>query len=81
MKQPQTFAQRFPFYMTPETSARTIEIGRALRSQIQRRRASVRIRADVERYVEIVRKAIEATLRDSEDVRAVIAPAQPGEPS
>lgn len=77
MKQTQTFAQRFPFYMTAETSARTIELGRALRAQIQRRRASVRIRADVERYVESVMQASAAmrALGEAED------PLQPGETS
>lgn len=63
MKQTQTFAQRFPFYMTAETSARTIEIGRALRAQIQRRRASVRIRADVTDYCAAMKKA-SAIVRD-----------------
>lgn len=46
MTQPQTFAQRHPFYMTAETTKRTIELGRALRAQIQRRRNSVRINVD-----------------------------------
>lgn len=46
MNHPQTFAQRHPFYMTAETTKRTIELGRALRAQIQRRRNSVRINVD-----------------------------------
>lgn len=60
MNQTQTFAQRFPFYMTAETSARTIELGRALRAQIQRRRASVRIRCEIEGFIESAKKATAA---------------------
>ena len=71
MKQTQTFAQRFPFYMTAETSARTIEIGRALRAQIQRRRTSVRIRADVTDYCAAMKKA-SAIVRDFGDVAGPI---------
>ena len=61
MKQTQTFAQRFPFYMTAETSARTIEIGRA----------SVRIRADVTDYCAAMKKA-SAIVRDFGDVAGPI---------
>ena len=57
MKPTQTFAQRHPFYMTAETTKRTIELGRALRAQIQRRRNSVRIRAEVEKYCESMARA------------------------
>ena len=46
MNHPKTFAQRHPFYMTAETTQRTIKLGRALRAQIQRRRNSVRINVD-----------------------------------
>ncbi len=48
MNHPQTFAQRHPFYMTAETTQRTIELGRALRAQIQRRRNSVTINIQVD---------------------------------
>lgn len=70
MQQTQSFAQRFPFYMTAETSARTIELGRALRAQIQRRRASVRIRADVTDYCAAMKKASSVVA----DFGAVAAP-------
>ena len=49
MNHPQTFAQRHPFYMTADTTQRTIELGRALRAQIQRRRNSVTINIQVDR--------------------------------
>ena len=55
MTQPQTFAQRHPFYMTAETTQRTIELGRAQRAQIQRRRDSVTITVDA--------SAVDAALR------------------
>lgn len=51
----QTFAQRHPFYMTAETTQRTIELGRALRAEIQRRRTSVTITVDA--------SAVDAALR------------------
>ena len=43
---PATFAQRHPFYMTAETTQRTIDLGRALRDDIKRRRTSVTITVD-----------------------------------
>ena len=51
----QTFAQRHPFYMTAETTQRTIELGRALRAENQRRRTSVTITVDA--------SAVDAALR------------------
>jgi len=41
-----TFAQKYPAYMTAETTQRTIELGRALRQAIKRRRAQVTITVD-----------------------------------
>lgn len=55
MNRPQTFAQRHPFYMTAETTQRTIELGRALRDEIKRRRNSVTITVDA--------SAVDAALR------------------
>lgn len=46
MKPAQTFAQKYPAYMTAETTRRTIELGRAVREQLARRRNSVRINVD-----------------------------------
>ena len=43
---PATFAQRHPFYMTAETTQRTIDLGRALRQAVKRRRAQVTITVD-----------------------------------
>ena len=41
-----TFAQKYPAYMTAETTQRTIELGRALRAELQRRRTCVTITVD-----------------------------------
>lgn len=46
MKPAQTFAQKYPAYMTAETTKRTIELGRAVRAQLARRRGSVTINVD-----------------------------------
>lgn len=46
MKPAQTFAQKYPAYMTAETTKRTIELGRALRAQLARRRNSIIINVD-----------------------------------
>lgn len=58
----QTFAQKYPAYMTPETTQRTIELGRALRAEIQRRRTSVTIKVDAS----AVDAAMRGTLHSSE---------------
>ncbi len=50
-----TFAQKYPAYMTAETTQRTIELGRALRAELQRRRTSVTITVDA--------SAVDAALR------------------
>lgn len=60
-----SFAQRFPFYMTAETSARTIELGRALRAEIQRRRNSVTLNVDVTRLQAALRGAMHSTARSA----------------
>lgn len=46
MPNQKSFADRYPAYMTAETTKRTIELGRAMRAQIARRRNSVRIAID-----------------------------------
>ena len=51
----QTFAQRHPFYMTAETTQRTIELGRAQRAELKRRRNAVTITDDA--------SAVDAALR------------------
>lgn len=65
MTQPQTFAQRHPFYMTAETTQRTIELGRALRAQIQRRRNSVTITVDASAVDAALRGTLHSSARRS----------------
>ncbi|OPZ03647.1 MAG: hypothetical protein BWZ09_02317 [Alphaproteobacteria bacterium ADurb.BinA305] len=56
-----TFAQKYPAYMDPETAKRTIELGRALRAQLQRRRQSVTITVDATRLQAALRRAQHST--------------------
>lgn len=63
MKTTQTFAQRHPFYMTAETTQRTIELGRALRAEIQRRRTSVTITVDASAVDAALRGTLHSTAR------------------
>lgn len=65
MNHPQTFAQRHPFYMTAETTKRTIELGRALRDQIQRRRNSVTITVDASAVDAALRGTLHSSARRS----------------
>jgi|JI10StandDraft_1071094.scaffolds.fasta_scaffold11312_10 hypothetical protein len=65
MNHPQTFAQRHPFYMTAETTQRTIELGRALRAQIQRRRNSVTITVDASAVDAALRGTLHSSARRS----------------
>jgi Arc/MetJ family transcription regulator len=65
MKHTQTFAQRHPFYMTAETTKRTIELGRALRAQIQRRRNSVTITVDASAVDAALRGTLHSSARRS----------------
>lgn len=65
MNSPQTFAQRHPFYMTAETTQRTIELGRALRAQIQRRRNSVTITVDASAVDAALRGTLHSSARRS----------------
>lgn len=55
------FAQRFPAYMTAETTQRTIELGREMRAALQRRRASVSITVDSSRLQAALRAALHST--------------------
>ena len=59
----QTFAQRHPFYMTAETTQRTIELGRALRAENQRRRTSVSITVDASAVDAAMRGTLHSTAR------------------
>lgn len=59
----QTFAQRHPFYMTAETTQRTIELGRALRAEIQRRRTSVTLTVDASAIDAALRGTLHSTAR------------------
>lgn len=63
MKPTQTFAQKFPAYMTAETTQRTIELGRALRAELQRRRTSVTITVDVSALDAALRGTLHSTDR------------------
>lgn len=65
MKTTQTFAQRHPFYMTPETTQRTIELGRALRAEIQRRRTSVTITVDANEVDAAMRGTLHSSQRSA----------------
>lgn len=61
MKNPQTFGQKYPAYMDPATCARTIELGRAMRAELQRRRRSVTITVDATRLQAALRASVHST--------------------
>ena len=59
MKNPQTFGQKYPAYMDAETAARTIELGRAMRAELRRRRRSVTITVDASKLQAALRGVID----------------------
>jgi hypothetical protein len=61
-----TFAQRHPFYMTAETTKRTIEIGRALRAELKRRRSAVTITVEASAVDAAMRGQLHSTGRGAE---------------
>lgn len=61
MKNSQTFGQKFPAYMDAKTAARTIELGRAMRADLQRRRRSVTITVDASKLQAALRGAMHST--------------------
>lgn len=60
-----TFSQKYPAYMTAETTQRTIELGRALRDAVKRRRNQVTITVDANEVDAAMRGQLHSTTRRS----------------
>lgn len=60
-----SFSQKYPAYMTAETTQRTIELGRAMRDQLKRRRAQVTITVDANAVDAAMRGQLHSTSRSA----------------